>query len=68
MQVLLRPPEGKVPWLPLEHVIDVKLAPISLDTSPRVEVDASPWGCGAILFVNNIAMELFYMAWDLQLS
>ena len=64
LQILLHPPDGEC-WLPLEHTIDLKLQPIRLEEAPRIELDASPWGGGAILFISDVPVEYFYLQWDL---
>jgi len=49
--------------LPLEHVVVLNLAPISLD-GPVVDVDASPWGGGAVLLLRGRPVEYAWCAWS----
>ena len=60
---LLRPPVGEQVWLPLENVITTHLADINLQTAARVEVDASPWGAGAVIFVDGRPAEYWSISW-----
>jgi len=64
IKTLLSPPSGRLPLLPLEHAVVKSLPAIDLKTAPRVELDASPWGGGAILFEQNVPSEYFYVKWD----
>ena len=54
---LLNPPPREEPWLPLEQVISEHLSTITLDSAARVEVDASPWGGGGVLYLGGAAIE-----------
>jgi len=63
IQTLLRPPAGKVPLMPLEHLVVTSSAPISA-TGPAIQFDASPWGCGAILSKGGVPQETLIVTWD----
>ena len=52
-----------VAWLPLEHVVSESLQEISLKTAARIEVDASPWGGGGVLFEHGTPTEYWTVAW-----
>ena len=60
---LLNPPPRVEPWLPLEQLISENLAEISLSTAARIEVDASPWGGGAVLILKGRISEWWALAW-----
>ena len=64
IQVLLNPPTSAVPWLPLEHVVTDRLAEITLHTGCRVEVDASPWGGGGVLYHRGAPAEYWHLQWQ----
>jgi len=62
---LLDPPAGEEPWLPLETLI--VRTPLQITSeSPRIHVDASPWGGGGILYIAGAAREFWHTAWDQQ--
>jgi len=61
---LLNPPPRVEPWLPLEHLVTEHLTEITLARSPRAEVDASPWGGGAALYVDGRLTEFWALRWS----
>ena len=54
---------GKAPVPHSRDVFPADAAP-SDPLVRRLEVDASPWGAGGILFENDVAVECFSLAWD----
>jgi len=54
--------------MPLEHYIDPSLSDLCPAQAGRIELDASPWGGGAVIYSAGEASELFYLAWDEQIA
>ena len=56
---VLRPPSALATVVPpLEHCVSLHAQPIDPE-GPHVEIDASPWGGGAVLYVNVVPIEFF---------
>jgi len=64
---LLLPPLVDQRLLPLECV--VRRTPVPIDPSiASVQCDASPWGCGAILFLQDQPSEYLMFSWTPSLA
>ena len=61
---LLNPPPRVEPWLPLEHLVTERLTEITLTTAARAEIDASPWGGGGALYLNDAPVEFWAATWS----
>jgi len=67
LQVLLRPPGLTPGILPLEHVILQQLPAIPRD-APAIQADASPWGGGAVLFIDRQPREFLALPWTEEMA
>ena len=66
LHTLLRPPPFEEGMIPSEYIILINLPDFNYSTSPRVEFDASPWGGGAVLYVEDKCSEYFYLGWEVE--
>jgi hypothetical protein len=62
---LLDPPvdAARPPLLPIEHYV-TQAAPVITLRGPCVQVDASPWGAGAVLCIDSVPKEHAYCTWS----
>ena len=67
IQVLLRPPVAAETLLPLEQLVLTDLPAIRLG-APTVQVDASPWGGGAVLTVSGSIVSYIMISWTHALA
>jgi len=63
LRTLLRPPSSEDALLPLEHLVLTTLPAIQKD-GPSVQVDASLWGGGAVLFLDGSPESYVQVAWS----
>jgi len=67
LRTLLRPPGPAQGLLPLEQIVLLDLPPISKN-APAIQADASPWGGGAILFIDRLPREYVMMTWTPRMA
>ena len=68
LQVLLRPPADQAEHIvPLEQIVLETLPPIELG-GPTVHVDASLWGAGGVLYLENVPAEFWSVSWSSDLA
>ena len=62
LRTLLRPPGRMKGIIPLEQLILQHVPDISKE-APAIQADASPWGGGAVLFINRRPVEYLVVTW-----
>jgi len=67
LRTLLRPPVPSETLLPLEHLVIDAIEPIKLGTA-TAEVDASPWGGGAVLKMGGKPVSFIQCTWTSSLA
>ena len=65
LRTVLRPPVPAEALVPLEQVI-TRTRPTIDPKVACVQCDASPWGGGAVLFKDDVAIEFFQVTWDIK--
>ena len=62
-KMLVRDPAQRATAAELLHLVVHRAAPIDFSSAPRVEFDASPWGGGALLKVQDKVVSWFAVGW-----
>jgi len=65
LKTLIAPPPSArtAPLLPLEHYVTTEVPVITL-AGPSVQVDASPWGAGAVFCLGGVPKEFAHCSWS----